>query len=361
MAGTGLLMAYHWLRKERTEAKTLLIVLGAGLAVALPYVIGSLLFKRLPGHADALARLGLQHGRSALTLLPSAAFIAFLFVFNKLLRKHHGAPVRFLNAFFIGNLILYNQHIITGVQLQTWHWLTQTGRPWLVLMLLFLAATLLFRKEARWTRGAFIALIALAAAWSLWANAGVAMHLAPAYSVDRPYAEAFAWLDANTPPDSVVLSPDATISTNIPVRTHNTAYVPNGFDTAAPNCELIYRWIAALKLFNASRERVEQLLAANATSMLNPISFMFHVGPSPSPQTLAAIYGTTDFWPYDIAQYQIDYIIVGEKERSLGTLTTDIPTERIYSEDGVDIYRVNLGKPERPSPLQERLCGQETI
>lgn len=368
IAGVFLLFLLSRYQKNVEDIKLVGTALISSLLFSLPYVIKTQAFKYDFAHAlQYLSRLGLVESRAINTFYISLFFVLFLavfFMYFSLIGKRERS-FYFLNAFFIGNLILYNQHLITGLQLQTWHWLTITGRPWMLIMMLYLFNSYIQRKENKVLINFSISvLVMLVIAWSLWANIGVAQNLAKYYEVGEEYTGAFEWLNKNTPKDSVVLSPSFIISANIPLRTHNNVYLVNGFDSAARDCELLYRSMVSMKVLNVSSEKIFNADAKSLTSAESLPTYLFHMRHYPEiPETLRQkltdLYRFIKVRPDDLFSYKLDYILLGKKEKELGLGQILISKQKVYSNGDLEIYKVVADESYIDTGLKELFCWPE--
>ncbi len=367
IAGIFLLFLFARYKKDMEEIKLIGTALISSLLFSLPYMLKTQFFNHdFPHSLEFLSRLGLSPYRSLTTIYISLFFVLFLiifFVYFKLTRKTD-KTFYFLNAFFIGNLLLYNQHIITGMQLQSWHWLTVTGRPWLLIMTLYLFSSANDKStKKQLTNMTVCMLILFVVGWSLWANIGVAKNLANYYQIDQEYYKAFDWLNKNTPKGSVVLSPSFIISANIPLRTHNNVYLVNGFHSAAPDYELICRGLFSMKIFNISSEKIFNPDSKQLMSAENLLTYLFHMRYYPEPpkqlkQKFINIYKLSEVGLEDFLNYKLDYILLGKKEKEMGLGITKVPSQKVYSDDGLEIYKVNASNSTVAPEFIRQVCHE---
>ncbi len=350
ITGIFILLMFEYYNKNNENIKLILITVIFSLIFTVPSFIKIQNFNRYVFHSvEFLLRRGLMHSRESISIFISLFFILFLFLFLFLLIKRNkiNKNVYFLTAFFFGNLILYNQHIITGIQLSTWHWLTVTGRPWMIIMFIYVLSVLIQDFNKYKLNILFIFLIMITITWSLWANMGIANNLKEYYVINQEYYKAFEWLKNNTPKYSVVLSPSFEISENIPLRTHNKVYLVNGFNSVAPDCELLYRGLLTYKLFNVSENKIDKQFNKSLPNSEGLAHFLFHVKYYPElsdelKNNLMKLYHIIEISSIDLIQFKLDYILVGPKERELGSLNPSIPLIKIYNEIGIQIYMLNL-------------------
>ena len=189
--------------------------------VSLPHFIHAAQVMRSPEVIETLARLRLMiPGRLPEPDVPRRLIENLIVIAALLLIRN-----RFLLAFLIAGEVLLVQNAITNRQMQAFHFMHCLFVVWP------LAAALVWQhfggERRRFLDGAFAALLVASAVlvqWIAFATWEERMWERPQlYALNRVMPETLAWLNAKTPPGSVVLAaPD--VMASLPLYTHNKVY-----------------------------------------------------------------------------------------------------------------------------------------
>ncbi|MGD0976852.1 MAG: hypothetical protein ABR875_00965 [Minisyncoccia bacterium] len=132
---TGLYLLYFILRKEIPKAKQFLLVLIANGIVSLPFFLNMLRARSDIDYIDTTARIGLIH--THMPILGILIVIGFA-ILILLWPKKHGGTKCFLLFCLTALLLVINQQIITGTQLQPGHYHWYITKPLIAIILTLL-------------------------------------------------------------------------------------------------------------------------------------------------------------------------------------------------------------------------------
>lgn len=360
----------------------------AMIAVSVPYVVNYLMFNRLPQAADILYRIGFEYGWGIrlsvwrhYTIYAALAGLAW-FLIGRLNERKRIFAVAIPAAMVIG----LNVQLALGWNPQPDHWLKVFAMPLFLLSAVVVAEAV--RRVAglvnfRWSRGAFISagflLLALLMAKKI-VNAAYFRSPAPKwieeYSFPKPIASSWQWLNHGVPPDAVVLSNSLITSIYLTGYTGTDPYLPFAQNTVASNREVEDRFLTVHKLFGTPPARLAEILAYRKnpfSACSQPCSLHTAMNLTKAPAYLYGQLFNQEFNLFDslakesgVSNYAIPpgtirvlldrykalkvswsdfrgaYVYVGPWERELTApnLEADPGFERIYLQDGVEIYRI---------------------
>ncbi|HYE94198.1 MAG TPA: hypothetical protein VEA38_24405, partial [Terriglobales bacterium] len=240
------------------QARLLAITLATGLVVAAPYFVSYALSMARPENAEIAVRIGLERGRALAR--PSLKDVLLIVLAAAAAWRLRSRAAGFVLAFFVGYVLCRNVQLVTGFTVHSVHWGYRVGNIWSTVTIAVLAASVPVVLRGWSERGAtharqvitkaalaglVIGPIALAGYQSAFAR-----NTARAFVLPDGYAEAFAWIDRETPRDSVVATPSFETSMLLPVYTHANVYLPNAIPSMAPTAELVERLLLVYKAFD---------------------------------------------------------------------------------------------------------------
>lgn len=220
----GLLFCYGvW--RDRNLARGILISLGSGLIVAIPYIVLTLQAARLPEYESTLTRLGLiySHIPSGLNVLMWCAIPLVLAGFlwrMRLVARHQGIVLGALAL--CANMIAVNQHVLTGKNIEFSSHYLPGAIFFSLIMLAYLHANLVITEKRRTLiRSLSVAAGLYAVVHGLY---GFGVHVVFAH-LNEPsrYTQLFAWLNTHTERDAVILANEE-LSGYIPAYTHDNVF-----------------------------------------------------------------------------------------------------------------------------------------
>ena len=211
--------------KQRQTRIALLATLLLGLVLGLPYLLHTMAIKDLPAVRAALAfNLLLAPGRRPDGHCVLRFAIGMLVAGWVLLwRARLGPPARFLLPFLLMGGFLPIQNLFTNRQMQSQHWSSCLVPFCGVAAFLLLEKSRLSSEKLVLLAGLLLfsgALLSQAVAYRQWR---ASLPDNPDWWLDQRTPETIAWLNANTPPASVVLA-RGDVSCALPVFTRNKVY-----------------------------------------------------------------------------------------------------------------------------------------
>lgn len=245
-------------QRKSTEAKILLLILSLALLIAIPYLIRFSQFHSWAGAKDVLERMGLEQGRFR-NLYRTAQYFIFAFIFFKLLRKKD-LVFWFFFSLIVGGIISLNIQILTGYTLQSWHWTTRVINPLVIMILVYLISQKLGEKS-KFGKFATYSLIFIFVLRAFVLQFVSSKNSFEGYTLPKTTLESFTWLNQNTPPDTVIISPSFETNSLIPLFTHNNVFLPIGNVTIASNQQIIERFLITSKFFEINQNKLAENLS----------------------------------------------------------------------------------------------------
>jgi hypothetical protein len=373
-AGVGLAIAAFAVRGRTREARSLMSIVAVAAAVSLPYWVSFFRFRALAEAPDVLARVGLEHAAGA--AMPSPRLLVLTLLAAAVAWASRRAAHVVVVACALGIPVIQNAHLLTGVMIQTVHWNYRIVHVWeTVLATVVVGAGLMLGSDAapsdvarrvlrRGLASASAVGLALTLVFLLGYQWLLVARTAPAYRLPAGYAQAFHWIDASTPRDSVVMSASFETSMLLPVHTHASGYLAHGVVSLASTAELVDRLLLAYRLFGIDRAYLadsfdgEAARAAAFARNRNRFSaaqpdlleknvrwFVFHEQRPPADvrDRLLARLDATAVTPETLGRYRLDYVLEGPLERAKGGggVEESPYLSLAYDSAGVRIFRVH--------------------
>ena len=257
------------------ELKPWTIFYGIFIALFIPQIINFLMFHSLPGGMDYIARKGIESGRGLrMSVYPDYIFYALagavsFSLFRKRISQGEPAlPLSFVAAMLLGMVFLWNVQMITGFNMEPFHW-WKAFAPLLFLLTAALAkgAYDLVSVRPRARRAVQIALVVLVLSMYGKKILNAAAFLRPpeetvrSYSVPRTIAASWEWINASVPPGSAVISPSLVSSNQISIFTHADPWMPAPLNSLAPTAATERRFVEAHKILGVSADEMLVRLA----------------------------------------------------------------------------------------------------
>ncbi len=264
---------------------------------------------------------------------------------------------------------------------QTVHWGYRVGYIWQTITIVALLATIprlgakaelrhLLQHSGLWLRrfalaGSLLLLLSIAGY-----QVTLSRNTAHAFTLPPGFANAFEWINRETPRDSVVVTPSFETNMLLPVYTHANVFLPNGNLSLAPTEELIDRLLITYRLFEVPVEYLRVSLrddpdrladfrrSQNHFSRSRPelleqhgLWYLFHRLKWPEERIRAVVdrYARLTVSPErPFGRYRADYVWLSPLEALKGRadLSALLFLVPVYEKDGVRIARVTLP----PSP-----------
>ncbi|MFY9462920.1 MAG: hypothetical protein WAP52_01905 [Candidatus Sungiibacteriota bacterium] len=239
----------------------------------IPQIINFFLFRSLPGGMDYIARKGIESGRAIRrSVYPDYFFYALAgaaaFFLSRKKTPKEATPFRFIIAALLGMVLLWNVQILTGFNMEPFHW-WKAFAPLLFLLIgiIIKAAYDRISHRPRIRHAAQAALIVLILSMFAKKTLNAAAFLHPpeetvrSYSVPRSIAASWEWINGSVPPDSAIISNSFVSSNQISIFTHADPWMAASLNSLAPTAAMERRFVEAHKIFGASPDEMLTRLA----------------------------------------------------------------------------------------------------
>ncbi len=248
----------------RSLVRRLLITMGIGFAVSIPYWIRYFLAIQNPLFHEYIARIGIEYshrptlGSIAHALLVPVIIIAFWF-----LRKTIGRPILvWSSATLLATLVALNIQVVLGFNPQPDHWGSRVNVyilvMWLVVLLFFAVRFFQNRlgekRSIRRLKDLSLFFIVFFLTIALISQVDNIVIYKGSYMVQDDVRQALSWIDQHTPVDSVVVTPAEKTRMLVPYLTHSNSYLPMACMSLASKQEIISRYPEVYALFKVPRE-----------------------------------------------------------------------------------------------------------
>jgi hypothetical protein len=312
--------------------------------VALPSLITQYRVMKSPFYTDMVARMSMGPGQFDPQMMVLLAVVAVIYCAAVFFLPDQVKPAFTTLAVLItGATLCLNLHLLTGVDLQRWHWRVRIVQPLMVPFILTALYPLWMKFVHRVDhyselsiapKGVLVAIVAASLTMVAMHEIGGAWLRKPGrISLDEE--RAWEWLSAPTRREGTVLSIDPTVIYNSRVLGHSRSFLPVAWASAAPSAELLDRWTSAFWLYGARSSFVDTLLRVSQPApewdyqVRVTFSTLIHRHYStgfatknliPEPEIARILAGVADSSDPTgaLTKYRIDYIWQGPYERSIG-------------------------------------------
>ncbi len=355
-------------RRKNVNVGKRLVWLGIGVAgLIVPFVWQFILFRASPYYLNFAARLGWSHETNF------SLDIFFLFVTVLAAWRLRFAPTlerQVVFASLLGMMLVSTQQYFTGVGLFPYHYYLIAGLPLSAVVSADVLTTLADRfQRRRLSAFAASAAILLIGAWATLYVLGYAELFATRFALPAATRRAFAFLQNQTLPNSVVGSFSLETATLLSVHTHNSVLIPNTCPmcTVATDDEIIERVSVMGAILDLSERWFDEPFSQDRwlpfvfpekdrlafEQQVWGFTLFFYrffyqpVQPAP-PEFMAQIRTRYQWWQQQprnelYEAFCLNYIWSDAYEQSVGTV--DLAKERaitlIYTDADVTLYRVN--------------------
>lgn len=218
--------------KEIPYKKYVLIIFG-GLIIGIPYFIPLFHSSNLPGYAESLARLGLiqTHFPSGIdsVLVAFITVIIFLFFYFKKFITINQQNI-FLFSGVLSAIIVVNQHLITGKNVEFSSHYVLGNMFWCAFVLIYLLVKWLDKQPQKLNKLALVCCSIIVSLMALYGAIGVINQQVvyrQAEDYIQNYGPIFDWLNKNALSDQVVFANDD-VSEYLPIHTSQNIYFSGG-------------------------------------------------------------------------------------------------------------------------------------
>lgn len=373
----GIMAVIFFLQKRFSEVKKLATIIAIALLTSAVYWWNFFYIQFLPWSKEFYIRLGgeLTHQFRTSQWKEYIVYIIFSFVIWYL-GKRMGKKVvaTYLIGLALAGILLLNLQVFVGYNPAPTVWSGHQMYFGLFLGWLTVAYWLyLILKQSRPAIGkvfsiSLVTIVIMVALRIVYTQFFIASYLYPLHATMPNITRSLDWLNANTPRDSVVVSPSLVTNALLPVFTHNNSLLPVAVTSAASQAEILDRFFVAYSLFGYSPEYVKKALKGELpksddltqhqenglTTWLFESYYVDHSidgyfyrrTAEISPEVAAGIVADYVRYPkrpqYLLNRYRADYLYVGPYEKKysgvdFGKLNY---LEEVYNEEGVNIYRI---------------------
>ncbi|MEK7516100.1 MAG: hypothetical protein AAB562_00725 [Patescibacteria group bacterium] len=373
----GIMALLFLARRRMAEFKALVGIVAIALATSALYWWNFFSIQFLPWANEFYLRIGGELTREFRVsqwkeYLLYAAFALAIWVIGKRMRQETIAT--YLVGFILSAIVLLNLQVIVGFNPAPTVWAGHQLYFGFFLAWLVLAHWIYQMQRARHPRAALafaaslVVMVVLVVLRIIVTQAYIASYMYPAHTIPQNVRESLAWLEQNTPRDSVVVSPSLVTNALVPVFTHNAVIMPVAVTSPAPQAEIIDRLYVTYALYGVSPEYLRSALAGSlgkadnfAFGMENALTtflfesyyvdhsidgyFLRRTADIPL-EVAGGLVEDYENYPrrlgYLLNRYQIDYLYVGPYERRFSYIDFDRQKylEKVYETDGVAIYRI---------------------
>ncbi len=376
----GIALIILILQRQAGALRTLVwLVLGTALGMA-PFLWNYIHIRALPSAAELLMRLGGDHTYAVrwtewFTYVVYAVFAIVTFLVARRTSREHAA---FLTAGVLAAIAVLNIQVVTGFNPEPTVWRIHQLFFGFFLAWAFLgwqAIGWLKERAGKWSwlvTGTIVVLCLMIVGRALQADIFGFLYSRGMARLPTPYATAFAWMDAHTPEDSVVVTPSLATNTLLPTFTHNRVLIGKAVTASAPEWELVDRLLLSYRLFGVPPEHLEAALRKKVTIrdpffhtaendlvtyvyeyrfISTELNGFYHGASRAVPdEVVAELMERYRTYPrrlgYLLNRYQMDYLFVGPMERQL--MQADFSAlpylTTVYDYDGIQIYQIERSK-----------------
>ena len=211
----GIFLLILFFQKKWAEIKRIIFISLLGILIGIPYFLNFYKLISHPNFADLFNRLELIETRQPfLPLLAPILLIIFLVLFPKEPRERYF----FFLALILTPFLVYNQQLITGRDIQPFHFWFYFHVPLAIIILMVILFSLFPRNFVK-LKKVFSLLIIIFSIWTgiIIQRGSYEEHKIQALETQR-YGPILEWLNKNTQKEEVVFS-DPEISNLIPIYT----------------------------------------------------------------------------------------------------------------------------------------------
>ena len=245
----GLMALFFLITKDYRRFGIIAAIASIGLLVSSYYWVNLSTLRNLPSGKDVWVRLGgefshsLRFGTVWKSYGRAIALVALLWM---CVRRQAREAIIVLSAVLLSYIVVVNEQVITGFNVQPDHWYRVQFFPIAVSITMLMVYA--YRRYIRlfiktYARGICIMFFLYFFAAALWGQYVYSRERADLFTLAGAYEDIFAWFNTHTPPGSVVGTLSFAENLDIQLHTHNKIFTPFGLSTVAPEDELWQRFM----------------------------------------------------------------------------------------------------------------------
>jgi hypothetical protein len=336
-------------RRDWWLLKQLLIGSLLALTISVPYWLNIIAVHGLESYADILLRLGAEFDRSVRVDIVWFSYIRVVlltFLIWFLYRRNQKHVPVVMGALLLPVFIILNLQLISNVVPQPDHWHRTTFLA--VSLAVFLIVVAIFERakwQAIFRKSLLVASFVLILLGFSIQYRSAAESLS-AYTIDPSYLAAYEWIREHTDPFSVVGALSGQTNDEITIFTGNPVFLPNGFHTVASTEEIWRRAMVLARLSALTAESFGHYIQSESTYLFNDyyrdhsFNSYFKTGDRSVPATvvdsMVRLYQKIDT---SKIHYDLDILIVGPREVSLGSKGQFLNLKPVYNNRGITLYQ----------------------
>ncbi len=361
----GILFLIFLATKNYSVMRTVFLIGLTGAIVSIPFWINQYFLTQLSSYDDIMVRMGVEEGYGVRWFLWKTyilhIFMAGVAIYlGRLLSKK--ILGYFLAALALTGIVAYNVNVVTGFTILSDHWgnkvfLLTNGLIWPPLLYyIWLSTASLLKGKYAWVKKILSVTAIVAAVFlvvhvvesSIKENTKNALN----YTVPADIMDAYEWLTANTPEDSVVMTPSLETNIELAAYTHNRILQARAQNNLLSKDEVLNRLYITYTFFDISPERFFETIQSKLgvfyffTEEYNSRALGSHLQPEKYPgyqlpQKVAENL-LNEYVHFEIPEkipYRLDYIFVGLRERELDINLESLEQyEVLYEDSDIVIY-----------------------
>lgn len=350
-------------------------------AIALiPFAAMQIAVRSLPSYKDIFIRYGVEIGRffryenwpRYLWLLLLAGIIYQ--IYQKRNQKEQSSWILIVSLLIAGIIVL-NIQLILGYNVQSDHWVTRDiflGMDFACFLILLFLYDWLYARYQKIRKISIIITSIFLITLTITTTTNIITFAVNTHSrstLPSELSTAFTWLNKNTTPDSIIVSPSLVTNSLIPLFTHNRVYLPEALDTFASNKEIQDRLFRVYRFFEVPETYLKNALSGNTQSDESYTNqeaglFFFLFSVSYVPQRSDIYTNPTErtetekiqrdvsnqiLSDYHVFQctnclqtYRADYVFFGPSEQIITSKSFDNTPDlqKVYDKNGVKIFHI---------------------
>jgi len=384
LAGLGGMFAIYLLQKNFGQAKRIFWIVLTAFLTSSFYWFNFFAIRALPYSDELYKRLGGELTRefrwSAWPEYLGYGILGVIIWFWAKKKDKKDLAV-YLIGWLLAIFISLNLQVITGFNPSPFVWYFHQfyfGLALVYLVLIYWVYDYL-RKKSRFLK-IFSSVILVVFAGSIIIRMAhtqiyMASYMYPYHIMPEKFSRSFDWIDKNIETDAVFVTPSLVSIGLLPSYTRAAVVTPTGYSFPGPIEEIFDRWLLAYKLFGVNPEYI-RIAMRRKIGIIDNFSFQVENGLdtfmtggfyfkntldsykkkgdlrwSPMPEEtlnklVEGLKNYTDRPKELLTKYKVDYFYVGPYEKRITKKNFDKVSylEKVYSQDGIDIYKIDKKK-----------------
>ena len=353
---------YRWSAEDKERSRGVLMIIGVGFAVSSFHWLNMWQAFSLPQIDELAARTGREISHAIRfasvwkTYVRNIVLIAGLAWVMRRSASTMRPALYLLIALASTYFFTVNAQVLIGFNIQPDHWYRTQYIVVTLIWLVFISYGL-DRIRMRWSpRGiaAWCVATSFIIGYILTAH-GYGQYLysamaAEQFTISREREEAFAWLNAKTPPHSVVATLSSDTNRALLLHTHNRIFIPNGLNTIASDREIWDRLFQAAMMLDLDANEFDRMIRGNDSAYyLFSGQFTDHsfgsgwlrAFPEALIEEKIRAYASYEASDTGVSPYLLDYVLVDAHAKLLGAKERALTGrfEKVYDNSAITVYK----------------------